>query len=104
MNRLQIPILPSIINALILVSLFSTANSFVFAASRALLGLAQAGQAPRVLTRLNRQGVPYLTVLITLAFGTLAYLSVSQGTVKVLNWWVNLVTAAQLVSWTCIAM
>jgi amino acid transporter len=104
MNRLGIPVLPSIVNAVILVSIFSTTNSFVFAASRSLLGLAQQGQAPKVFARLNRQGVPYLCVLLTLAMACLSFLSLSQGTVKVLNWWINLVTCAQLVSWTCIAI
>lgn len=104
MNRLGIPVLPSLVNAVILISIFSTTNSFVFAASRSLYGMAQQGQAPRFFARLNKQGVPYLCVLITLVMGCLAYLSLSQGTVKVLNWWINLVTSAQLVSWTCIAI
>jgi amino acid transporter len=104
MNRLGIPALPSIVNAVVLISLFSTTNSFVFAASRSLLGLAQNGLAPKIFTKTNKRGVPYLTVLITLVVGCLSYLSLSQGSVKVLNWWINLVTAAQLVSWTCIAM
>ncbi|ORY27120.1 amino acid transporter [Naematelia encephala] len=104
MNRLGIPILPSLVNAVILISLFSTANSFTFVASRVLLSLAQKGQAPRVFARLNRHGVPWLSVIVTLAISCLAYLSVSSGTVKVLNWWIDLVTAAQLVTWTCIAI
>lgn len=104
MNRLEIPILPSIVNAAVLVSLFSTTNSFVFAASRSLLGLAQRGQAPKILARTSKRGVPYVAILLTLVVGCLSYLSVSAGSVKVLNWWINLVTAAQLVSWTCIAM
>lgn len=104
MNRLGIPVLPSIVNAFILISIFSTTNSFVFAASRALLGLAQQGQAPKVFNRLNRNGIPYLTVLLTLSIGLLSFLSLSSGTVKVLNWWINFVTAAQLISWTCIAI
>ena len=104
MNRLGIPALPSLVNALILISIFSTTNSFVFAASRSLLGLAQQGRAPRFFTRLNRQGVPYLCVLLTLVMACLSYLALSQGTVKVLNWWINLVTCAQLVSWSCIAI
>ncbi|RSH91633.1 hypothetical protein EHS25_009002 [Saitozyma podzolica] len=58
MNRLGIPVLPSLVNALILVSIFSTANSFTFTASRAMYGLSQRGQAPSILGRLNGQGVP----------------------------------------------
>jgi amino acid transporter len=104
MNRLGITGLPSLVNALILISIFSTSNSFTFAASRALYGLAEQGRAPSVLRRLNRNGVPYLCVFVTLAFGLLSYLAVSSGTYRVLNWWINLVTAAQLVSWSCIAM
>jgi amino acid transporter len=104
MNRLQIPVLPSIVNAAVLVSLFSTTNSFVFAASRSLLGMAQRGQAPKILARTSKRGVPYVAILLTLSVACLAFLSVSEGSVKVLNWWINLVTAAQLVSWTCIAM
>lgn len=104
MNRLGIPVLPSLVNALILISIFSTANSFTFTASRAMYGLSQRGQAPPILGRLNRQGVPYVAVLVSLLFGCLAFLQVSAGTAKVLNWWISLVGAAQLVTWTCIAM
>ncbi|ODN81633.1 hypothetical protein L202_02037 [Cryptococcus amylolentus CBS 6039] len=103
MNRLGIPVLPSIVNALVLISLFSTANSFTFVASRSVFSLAQQGQAPKVFLRTNRHGVPYVSVTVTLLIGCLAYLSVSSGTAKVLNWWIDLVTAAQLVSWTVIA-
>ncbi|WVQ67945.1 uncharacterized protein L199_006150 [Kwoniella botswanensis] len=102
MNRLGIPVLPSLVNALILISIFSTGNSFVFVASRSLFSLAHKNQAPAILKRVNRHGVPWVAVCVTLAFGCLSYLSVSSGTVKVLNWWINLVGAAQLVSWTCI--
>ncbi|WWD17565.1 hypothetical protein CI109_102006 [Kwoniella shandongensis] len=104
MNRLGIPVLPDIVNALILVSLFSTANSFTFVSSRSIYSLALKGQAPKVFARLNRHGVPYVAVTVTLLVGCLSYLSVSSGTVKVLNWWIYLVTAAQLVSWTVIAI
>ncbi|TYJ58458.1 hypothetical protein B9479_000665 [Cryptococcus floricola] len=104
MNRLGIPVLPSIVNALVLLSLFSTANSFTFVASRSVFSLAQQGQAPKVFLRTNRHGVPYVSVTATLLIGCLAYLSVSSGTAKVLNWWIDLVTAAQLVSWTVIAV
>jgi amino acid transporter len=79
---MNIPYLPSIVNAVILTSLFSTANSFVFVGSRTLYGLGKAGHAPKVVTRLNRNGVPYVSVLITLALGCLSYLAMSAGTYK----------------------
>lgn len=104
MNRLGIPVLPSLVNALILVSIFSTTNAFVFSASRAMYGLAHKGQAPKFLGRVNKQGVPWVAVLAVLVISSLAYLQVSAGAVVVLDWFVSLVGSAQLISWTCIAM
>lgn len=104
MNRLGIPVLPSIVNAVVLISCMSTANSFAFVGSRSLFSLAQKGQAPRIFTRVNRNGVPYLAVIATLLLGCLSYLSVSTQAAKVLNWWISLTGSAQLVTWTCVAI
>lgn len=71
----------------------------MFGTSRSLYSLALAGQAPKVLTRLNRNGVPYVCVIITSGLSCLSYLSVNVGTAKVLGWWISLVTASQLLNW-----
>lgn len=99
MRRLGISVLPDIVNALIGTSIVSAANGYVFTTSRSLYSLSVAGQAPRFLNKLNRNGVPYLCVLVTIALTGLSYLSVSAGTAKVLNWWISLVTASQLLNW-----
>jgi amino acid transporter len=104
MNRLQIPFLPSLINALILVSIFSTTNSFVFTASRAVFGMSQKGQAPKILGRVNKNGVPWVSVLFVLAVGCLSYLSLSSTAVKFLDWWISLVGSAQLINWAGIGL
>jgi len=104
MNRLQIPFLPSLINALILVSIFSTTNSFVFTASRAMFGMSQKGQAPKILGRVNKNGVPWVSVLFVLAVGCLSYLSLSSTAVKFLDWWISLVGSAQLINWAGIGL
>ena len=104
MNRLQIPFLPSLINALILVSIFSTTNSFVFTASRAMFGMSQKGQAPKILGRVNKNGVPWVSVLFVLAVGCLSYLSISSTAVKFLDWWISLVGSAQLINWAGIGL
>ncbi|RMY51243.1 hypothetical protein D0863_14645 [Hortaea werneckii] len=98
MNRLRIRVLPSIVNALVLASAFSAGNSYVYCASRSLFGLALEGKAPKVLTRTNRQGVPYYCVLVVLLLCLLAFLQVSNGSATVLAWFVNLVTASQLIN------
>jgi amino acid transporter len=104
MNRLEIPFLPSLINALILVSIFSTTNSFVFTASRAMFGMSQKGQAPKILGRVNKHGVPWVSVLFVLLIGCLSYLSLSSTAVKFLDWWISLVGSAQLINWAGIGL
>lgn len=103
MNRLQIPVLPSLINALILISVFSTGNAAVFATSRAIHALALQGGAPAVFKRQNKKGVPYAAVIAVLLYSAISYLSVSEGSVKVLTWFTSIVGGANLVNWVCIS-
>ena len=55
--RAGIPVLPSIINAVILSSASSSANAFLFTGSRYLYALAQNKQAPRFLLRCSKSCV-----------------------------------------------
>lgn len=67
-NNAQIKALPSIINAVILISAFSAGNSDLYAASRTLYGLACSGQAPRFLRKCTKNGLPVWCVAITCKF------------------------------------
>ncbi|KAI0896181.1 amino acid permease/ SLC12A domain-containing protein [Annulohypoxylon nitens] len=100
MNRLGIPVLPHIINAMVLTAAFSAGNSYVYCASRSLYGLALESKAPRVLTRCTRKGVPIYCVFIVLLIALLAFLQVSQNAAVVLSWFVSLVTASQLINFS----
>lgn len=91
MNRLQIRVLPDIVNALILSACLSAGNSYVFCASRSLFGLALEGRAPRVLTRCTKDGVPIYCVLLVLAISLISFLQVSSGSAVVLTWFVSIV-------------
>jgi amino acid transporter len=71
MRHLNIPVLPHIVNALILTTVYSAANSYVFCASRTLYGLALEGKLPHVLTKCNKGGVPIYCLAITLGFSSL---------------------------------
>ncbi|EKM50101.1 uncharacterized protein PHACADRAFT_264640 [Phanerochaete carnosa HHB-10118-sp] len=98
-NRAGIKVLPHIINACIFTSAFSAGNSFLFAASRVLYGLALRGQAPRILTYCTKKGLPIVAVLTTGAFSLLAFMNVSAGAVTVFNWLVNLSAVGGFFSW-----
>ena len=52
--RAGIPILPSIINAIVLLSVVSSSNAFLYIGSRYLYALAQNGQAPSFLLNCSR--------------------------------------------------
>ncbi|XXG99668.1 hypothetical protein Hte_006009 [Hypoxylon texense] len=100
MNRLAIPILPDIINAMVLTAAFSAGNSYVYCASRSLYGLALEGKAPKFLTRCTRKGVPIYCVILVLLIALLAFLQVSSNAAVVLSWFVSLVTASQLINFS----
>jgi len=121
MQHMHIPVLPHIVNALVLSAVFSAGNSYVFCASRTLYGLALEGKAPKFLTRVTGNGVPVYCVGFTLAVALLckycvynysllsdvtvrpAFLQVSSNSAVVLQWFVNLVTASQLLNFAIIS-
>jgi yeast amino acid transporter len=100
MNRLDIPVLPHIVNALVLTSAFSAGNSYVYCASRSLFGLALEGKAPRIFTKCTKSGVPIFCVALVLLLSLLSFLQVSNSAAVVLQWFVNLVTASQLINFS----
>lgn len=100
MDRLHIPVLPHIVNAMVLGASFSAGNSYVYCASRSLYGLALDGKAPRLFTKCTRTGVPIYCVSVVLLIALLAFLQVSNSASVVLNWFVNLVTASQLINFS----
>lgn len=100
MNRLRISVLPHIVNALVLASAFSAGNSYVYCASRSLFGLALEGKAPKFFTRCTRNGVPIYAVIFVLLIALLSFLQLSENSAVVLQWFVSLVTASQLINFS----
>lgn len=91
MDRLRIPILPHIVNAMILLAVFSAGNSYVYCASRTLFGLALDGRAPRFFTTCTKTGVPIYCVGAVLLVALISFLQVSNSAAVVLDWIVSLV-------------
>ncbi|KAG5645584.1 hypothetical protein DXG03_005722 [Asterophora parasitica] len=75
MEHLHIKVLPHIVNALILTAVFSAGNSYVYCASRTLLGLALEGKAPKFMTKCTKNGVPiYCVGLVNYAIISFTYI------------------------------
>ncbi|KAL9624679.1 MAG: hypothetical protein Q9160_001033 [Pyrenula sp. 1 TL-2023] len=98
----SIPVVPHIINAIVLTSAWSAGNAGMLNGSRVLYGLARERHAPRILLRVNRFGIPYLAVCGLGAFMALAYMSVQETAAKVFTWFQDLVAAAAIMHWIVI--
>ncbi|MHC6593010.1 amino acid permease [Arthrobacter sp. C152] len=72
LDAARIPGASAAITLVAVVALLSALNANLYGASRMVHSLAQRGEAPRVLTRLNGSGVPLLAVVVSVAFGFIA--------------------------------
>lgn len=88
---------------MILTSILSAGNSGMFASTRMLYGLAQGGQAPAVLGRTTRRGVPLNALLATTAVGALCFLTSFVGDGSAYRWLVNASGLAGFITWMGIA-
>ncbi|EGR46158.1 amino acid transporter [Trichoderma reesei QM6a] len=103
-TRAGIKVLPSIINAVVLMSAASAGNALLYSGSRYLLALAEGGQAPRFLLKCTKRGVPIYCVLATGSLAPLTYMAVSSDSARVFSWFANLVTTAALFTWCSICI
>lgn len=101
-NLAGIPVLPDIINAVLLTAVLSAANSNVYSSSRIMVALANEGHAPRFLNRTNRYGTPHYSVGVAALFGLLGFLNLSQKGEVVFNWFLNIIAVAGFISWSLI--
>lgn len=99
MNRLKISGLPHLVNALIMTSVFSAGNGLLFSSSRVLFSMAIAGRAPKFFTKTIGSGVPIYSVLACLCICLLALLSVDSSSADVMDYFIDLVTTNQLLSY-----
>lgn len=81
-----IPVLDSIINAGIIISAWSSGNSFLYLSGRSLYSLALSGNAPAWFKACTKSGVPYRAVAVSSLFSLLAYLNCGSSGSVVFNW------------------
>ena len=65
-NHIGIPYAEDIIRFVIITALLSAANSGLFAASRMMWSLSDKNLLPKIFSRLNRRGIPYIAVITTM--------------------------------------
>ncbi|KAK1996052.1 amino acid permease [Colletotrichum falcatum] len=95
-----ISILPSMVNACILVSAWSAGNSYCWVGSRMIVAMTTDRQLPQFFGRTTKHGVPYVAVITAWLFGPLAYLSLGTGgAADAFQWLLSLSTVAGLIAW-----
>ncbi|EMF09527.1 uncharacterized protein SEPMUDRAFT_151508 [Sphaerulina musiva SO2202] len=99
MNNLGITVLPDIVNALILTSIFSAGNTYTYCAVRNLYSLSLEGRAPKFLRHCTKKGVPIYCFAVVMVFPLLSFTSVSSGSRVAITWFASLVTGGGLINY-----
>lgn len=95
--------LPSVFNAVIIISVFSVANSATFAASRVISTLAVDGHAPAIFATTDRRGRPTAALILTIIFGGLSFLAAYEDYGQVFDWMYAFVSLSFLYLWASIS-
>lgn len=93
----------SVMNAVILTSVLSSANSGMYASTRMLYSMAQDGDAPKIFGKVNRRGVPMAALLGTTFVGLLTFLTSIFGT-QLYQWLVAASGLTGFIAWIGIAI
>ena len=94
--------LDHVLNACILIFVFSASNSDLYIASRTLYGLASDGSAPKIFRRVDNKGVPLYALGASASIALLAFMNVSDDSKQVFTYFVNMVTIFGLMTWVSI--
>lgn len=81
-----IKVLPSIFNAVILISVISVANTSVYGSSRVIHSLATQGFAPQIFAYVDKKGRPLGGLITSAVFGLLCFLSAYKNESEVFAW------------------
>jgi amino acid transporter len=103
-NNAGIEGLPSVMNAVIMITTLSVGNSAIYASSRTLAALAKQGQAPRVLGYIDRKGRPIVSIGAASTFGLLAFLASSSIESDIFNWMLAISSLSSIFTWTSICL
>lgn len=97
-------VVPHIINAVILISVISVANSSLYAAPRLLASLAEQGFAPKFWAYIDRQGRPLWALCTCAVFGVIAFSACSSQEEQVFTWLAAIAGLSELFTWSSILL
>ena len=96
--------LPSVINVVILLSALSVGNASVFASSRTIAAIANAGGAPKILGYIDKCGRPLVGIAITVTFGLIGFIVACPAYNPAFTWMQALSSQASFFTWGSISL
>ncbi|KAF4342488.1 amino acid transport GAP1 [Fusarium beomiforme] len=97
-------VLPSVMNAVILIAVISVGNSSVFGSSRTLAALADQSMAPAIFSYVDKQGRPLAAIIFSCCIGLLAFIADLKAHDVVFNWLLSISSLATLFTWGSICL
>jgi amino acid transporter, AAT family len=103
-DKLGIPAAAGIINFVVLTAALSSCNGGIFSTARMLFNLAENGEAPKKLGKLNKNGVPSAAVLVTGAALLVGVVLNYFVPAKVFTWVTAISTFGAIWTWSMILL
>ncbi|MCL4637425.1 MULTISPECIES: amino acid permease [Olivibacter] len=97
-------IIANVLNIIVLTAALSVYNSSVYSNSRMLFGLAKQGNAPRFLSKLNRNHVPIMAILVSAIFAAICIVINKLMPEQALGILMSLVVSSLIINWIMISI
>lgn len=96
--------LPSIFNAVILISVISVANASVYTSSRLVHSMAKDGFLPHFFSFQDKKGRPWVGYLVVSLFGLLGFLVYSTSESEVFTWLGSITGLSVIILWAALCL
>lgn len=93
----------NVLNIIVLTAALSVYNSSVYSNSRMLFGLAEQGNAPKFLSKLNKNHVPVMAILVSAIFAAVCIIINKIIPEKALSILMSLVVSSLVINWIMIS-
>ena len=94
----------TILNFVVLTAAISVYNGTSYGTSRMLLGLSEQGNAPKFLSKINRQGIPYTAILTSAAVTLMCVILNYLFPEKAFKLLMSLVVSAIVINWMMLSL
>ena len=102
-GRIGIPVAQQVMNFVVLTSALSAGNSALYACSRLLWSMSKEGLSPSWLSKLNKRGVPYNGVILTVVLACMSLLTEEYAADTVYLWLMSSTGVTGCLIWVIIA-